>query len=84
MEMITSAKLQTSYWTNCCLERDEQIVIVSQVNLDYTIMHMFNVTSVSDDYVVNTCCLLNLVKVLVADINIGYENIFNTQVSGKC
>ena len=64
--------------------QDEEIVVVSQVNLDYTIMHMFNVTSVSDDYVVNTCCLLNLVKVLVADINIGYENIINSQVSEKC
>lgn len=64
---------------------NEQIVVVSQVNPNITIMLIFLILYWRVLILwLKLVCLLNLLKVLVADINIGYEDIVNTQVSDSC
>lgn len=57
---------------------DEQIVVVSQVLLLYLLnSELFNYFM---EKACSSCGIFLIVKVLVADINIGYEEIVNTQV----
>lgn len=55
---------------------DEQLVVVSQV----CSRCQSPFASVSFKYLIKSDCLFDTLKVLVADINIGYEDIVNIQV----